>query len=79
MLGLSRSLSDELKEFNVRTYCFSPGPMKTEMGKEIINKENHNERFETFMQTNEIAEFLIFAISFENNLISPEIRVGRII
>ena len=31
------------------------------------------------MQTNEIAEFLIFAISFENNLISPEIRVGRII
>ncbi len=79
LLGLSRSLSDELKEFNVRTYCFSPGPMKTEMGKEIINKENHNERFETFMQTNEIAEFLIFAISFENNLISPEIRVGRII
>ena len=79
LLGLSRSLSNELKEFNVRTYCFSPGPMKTEMGKEIINKENHNERFETFMQTNEIAEFLIFAISFENNLISPEIRVGRII
>jgi 3-oxoacyl-[acyl-carrier protein] reductase len=79
LLGLSRSLTNELKEFNVRTYCFSPGPMKTEMGKEIINKENHNERFETFMQTNEIAEFLIFAISFENNLISPEIRVGRII
>ena len=79
LLGLTRSLTNELKEFNVRTYCFSPGPMKTEMGKEIINKENHNERFETFMQTNEIAEFLIFAISFENNLISPEIRVGRII
>ena len=79
LLGLTRSLTNELKEFNVRTYCFSPGPMKTEMGKEIINKENHKEKFETFMQTNEIAEFLIFAISFENNLISPEIRVGRII
>ena len=79
LLGLTRSLTNELKEFNVRTYCFSPGPMKTEMGKEIINKENHNEKFETFMQTNEIAEFLIFVISFENNLIAPEIRLGRMI
>ena len=79
LLGLSRSLTNELKEFNVRTYCFSPGPMKTEMGKEIINKENHKEKFETFMQTNEIAEFLIFVISFENNLIAPEIRMGRMI
>ena len=79
LLGLTRSLTNELKEFNVRTYCFSPGPMKTEMGKEIINKENHKEKFETFMQTNEIAEFLIFVISFENNLIAPEIRMGRMI
>jgi hypothetical protein len=31
------------------------------------------------MQTNEIAEFLIFVISFENNLIAPEIRMGRMI
>ncbi len=79
LLGLSRSLSSELKEFNVRVFCFSPGPMKTEMGKEIINKENHSERFDTFMQTNEIAEFIIFVISFENNLMSPEIRVGRMV
>jgi 2-dehydro-3-deoxy-D-gluconate 5-dehydrogenase len=77
LLGLSRSLSNELKEFNVRTFCFSPGPMKTQMGKEIINKENPSEIFETFMQTNEIAEFIIFVISFENNLMSPEIRMGR--
>jgi len=79
LLGLSRSLSNELKEFNVRTFCFSPGPMKTQMGKEIINKENPSERFDTFMQTNEIAEFIIFVISFENNLMSPEIRMGRTI
>ena len=79
LLGLSRSLSNELKEFNVRTFCFSPGPMKTEMGKEIINKENPSEKFDTFMQTNEIAEFIIFVISFENNLMSPEIRMGRMV
>ena len=78
LLGLSRSLYNELKEFNVRTFCFSPGPMKTDMGKDIINKENPNEEYETFMQPKEIAEFIVFTISFENNMMSPEIRLGRI-
>ena len=78
LLGLSRSLHNELKEFNVRTFCISPGPIKTDMGKDIIKKENPNENYETFMKPNEIAEFITFAISFDNNLISPEIRLGRI-
>ena len=78
LLGLSRSLYNELKEFNVRTFCISPGPIKTDIGKDIIKKENPNENYETFMKPNEIAEFITFAISFDNNLISPEIRLGRI-
>jgi len=78
LLGLSRSLHNELKEFNVRTFCISPGPIKTNIGKDIIKKENPNENYETFMNPNEIAEFITFAISFDNNLISPEIRLGRI-
>ena len=78
LLGLSRSLHNELKEFNVRTFCISPGPIKTNIGKDIIKKENPNENYETFMKPNEIAEFITFAISFDNNLISPEIRLGRI-
>ena len=78
LLGLSRSLHNELKEFNVRTFCISQGPIKTNIGKDIIKKENPNENYETFMNPNEIAEFITFAISFDNNLISPEIRLGRI-
>ena len=78
LLGLSRSLHNELKEFNVRTFCISPGPIKTDMGKDIIKKENPNENYETFMKPNEIAEFITFVISFDSNLISPEIRLGRI-
>ena len=78
LLGLSRSLHNELKEFNVRTFCISSGPVKTDMGKDIIKKENPNENYETFMKPNEIAEFITFAIGFDNNLISPEIRLGRI-
>ena len=78
LLGLSRSLHNELKEFNVRIFCISPGPIKTDMGKDIIKKENPNENYETFMKPNEIAEFITFVICFDNNLISPEIRLGRI-
>ena len=78
LLGLSRSLHNELKEFDVRTFCISPGPIKTDMGKEIVKKENPNENYDTFMKPNEIAEFIIFAISFDNNLISSEVRLGRI-
>ena len=48
------------------------------MGKDIIKKENPNENYETFMKPNEIAEFITFVISFDSNLISPEIRLGRI-
>ena len=78
LLGLSRSLHNELKEFNVRIFCISPGPIKTDMGKDIIKKENPNENYETFMKPNEVAEFITFVICFDNNLISPEIRLGRI-
>ena len=78
LLGLSRSLHNELKEFNVWTFCISPGPIKTDMGKDIVKKENPNENYDTFMNPNEIAEFITFAISFDNNLISSEVRLGRI-
>ena len=78
LLGLSRSLYNELKEYNVRTFCISPGPIKTDMGNDIIKKENPNEDYESFMNPKEIAEFITFVIGFDNNLVSPEIRLGRI-
>ena len=40
LLGLSRSLHSELKEYNVRTFCVSPGPIKTSMGHDIVKNEN---------------------------------------
>ena len=78
LLGLSRSLHDELKEYNVRTFCISPGPIKTSMGKEIIENENPNERFDSFMNPKEIAEFIVYTISFDNEMVSEEIRLSRI-
>ena len=73
ILGLSRTLHSELKLKNVRAFCVSPGSIKTEMGK--ISEEQD---FETFLDPKEIAKYIIFAISFDNELISEEIKLNRI-
>ena len=78
LLGLSRSLHSELKEYNVRTFCVSPGPIKTSMGHDIIKNENPDEKFDSFMNPNEIAEFITYLISFNNEMVSEEIRLSRI-
>ena len=73
LLGLSRSLHDELKEHNVRTYCISPGSMKTDMGRQVIGQN-----WDTFMDPQEVAEVTTFLISFDKELIVEEIRLNRL-
>lgn len=72
LLGLSRSLNDELKMHNVRTFCISPGSIRTEMGRKTKNQD-----FETFIDPKEIAEYVSFVISFDTELVSEEIRLNR--
>ena len=72
LLGLSRALFTELKEFGIRTYCISPGSTQTKMGK--LSKE---QKFETFLEPKEIAEYTVFVIKFDKQLISEEIRLNR--
>lgn len=74
LLGFSRALSDELKEFNIRSFCISPGSVKTDMAKILTTQD-----FSTFIDPEEIAQMLIFVISFDNEMISEEIRLNRII
>jgi len=73
LLGLSRSMFDELKEFNVRTFCISPGSVKTDMAK-VLTKQD----FTTFIDPKEVANMIIFAISFDNEMIPEEIRLNRL-
>ena len=72
LLGLSRSLHSELKEHNVRTFCVSPGSIKTPMGKSVIGQN-----YETFLNPNEIAELIVRLVSFDNEMISQEIQLSR--
>lgn len=74
LLGLSRALHDELKVHNVRTYCVSPGSIKTPMGKQV-----RNQNYETFLEPTEVAEYVCFVISFDGGLVSEEIRLNRTI
>ena len=73
LLGLSRALFSELKDDGVRTFCISPGSTQTKMGK--ISKEQN---FKTFLNPKEIADYVSFVISFDNELISEEIKLNRI-
>ncbi len=72
LLGLSRSLHSELKEYNVRTFCVSPGSIKTPMGKSVTGQN-----YETFLNPSEVAELIVRLISFDSEMISQEIQLHR--
>jgi len=74
LLGLSRSFHDELKVHNIRTFCVSPAGTKTEMGRKIENQD-----YNTFLDPEEIAEFIVFASSFDEAMICDEVRLNRMI
>ena len=73
LLGFSRSVLDELKNDNVRTFCISPGSIKTKMGETLVDQD-----YNTFLNPKEIAETVIFVISFDNEMIIDELKLNRI-
>ena len=73
LLGFSRSLVDELKEYNVRTFCVSPGSIKTNMAKKLVEQD-----FDTFLDPKEVAEAILFVISYDKEMIIDELKLNRI-
>jgi len=74
LLGFSRALHDELKNHNIRTFCVSPSGTKTEMGK-LIKGQN----FDTLLEPKDIAEYIAFILSFDNEMVTEEIRLNRMV
>jgi len=74
LLGFSRSLYQELKEENVRVYSYSPGSIRTDMG-----ATDKRQDFSTFLDPREVAEYIVFMMSYDTELVSEEVRVNRII
>ena len=75
LLGLSRSLYKELKSDNVRVFCVSPGTIQTNMGKDV---EKLGQLYDTFMTADEVVKYVYYVTSFDNNMISEEIRLNRL-
>jgi short-subunit dehydrogenase len=74
ILGMSRALFKEVNDYNVRVFCVSPGGTQTDMGQECLGTQEFN----TFLDPKEIAEYIIFNLKFNNQLISTEIQLNRI-
>ena len=74
LLGLSRSIHDELKQYNVRTFCISPSSTQSKMG--LATKDQD---YSTFLDPNDVAKYVIFAISHDSNIVSEEIFLKRMI
>ena len=73
ILGLSRSVYDELKNYNIRTFTISPGSIKTKMGRKV-----KNQNYQTFIRPEEIAKFLVDIISYDHEMIPNEIQLKRV-
>jgi len=74
LLGFSRAIHNELKEHNIRTFCFSPGGVQTEMGKLVKGQD-----YSTFIEPDEFARYVIETIKYDSNMISEEVRVNRMV
>ena len=73
ILGLSRAVHDELKNHHIRTFTISPGSIKTKMGRKV-----KNQNYETFIQPEEVAKFLVDIISYDHEMIPNEIQLKRV-
>jgi 3-oxoacyl-[acyl-carrier protein] reductase len=74
LLGLSRAFYKELKKHNIRVYCISPAGVKTLMG---IQCANSKEELKKFLEPKEVAEYIIFILKFNRELITEEVRLNR--
>jgi 3-oxoacyl-[acyl-carrier protein] reductase len=74
LLGFSRAIHDELKEQNVRTYYVSPSSTQSKMGLATKGQD-----YSTFLDPNDVAKYVVFAISFDSNIVSEEIFLKRMI
>ena len=73
LLGMSRSYNKELKKYNIRSLIFSPGSIKTKMGKTDVSQD-----YETFLDPKEVAEYILYSSKFNNEMFIDESRMNRI-
>ena len=71
LLGFSRALNDEWKDFGVSVHCISPGTIDTEMA-DVLEQDKS-----TYIQTKEFAELVYDVSKYEGNMLVEEVRAVR--
>ena len=74
LLGLTRSVYEEMRNKKVRVFSINPGSVRTEMGKLVLGQD-----FTTFLDPLDVAKYLVFLISFDSEVISEEVRLNRFV
>jgi len=74
LLGFSRAIHDELKQYNVRSYYVSPSSTQSKMGLETKGQD-----YTTFLEPTDIAKYVVFSISFNSNIMTEEIFLKRMV
>jgi short-subunit dehydrogenase len=73
VLGLSRAVHQELKHYNIKTFCFSPGGVQTNMGKKINPVE-----YPLFIEPSELVQYIIHTIKYDSHMVVDEVKVNRV-
>ena len=74
ILGMSRALYEELKEYNIQVMCVSPGSMQSEMAKISVDQD-----FSTFLKPEDVARQIVALLEMDNNMTCKELRLDRVI
>jgi NAD(P)-dependent dehydrogenase (short-subunit alcohol dehydrogenase family) len=74
LLGFSRAIHDELKQYNVRSYYISPSSTQSKMGLKTKGQD-----YTTFLEPTDIAKYVVFSISFDSNIMTEEIFLKRMV
>jgi len=73
VIGISRTLTEELKDHKIRVYNISPGRCATAMRKAIVD----NEDLEKIMQPEEVADVISNMLTIEENCLDGQDIVVR--
>ena len=70
---LAPNIKKVLKKYNIKTFCFSPGGLKTKMAKKI-----NAEEYPLFIEPKELVQYIIHTIQYDNNMVIDEIKINRV-
>ena len=71
ILGYSRALNDEWKEYGITVHCISPGTIETSMAN-VLDQDSS-----TYITTEEFAELVYDINKYNGNMLIDEIRAVR--